>query len=143
MLYGYFGLLLGPVASQLRATRTGRHTFSLSFVTTDSYVFFFFQAEDGIRDLIVTGVQTCALPISRDRNRWHAAAGYGSVAPPARGRVPWRPDRAAPGPRPSIGSGWTAPRGSGRRSRSSGLQGSPTASPVVGPSPAAQPAAPG
>src|SRR2546421_1793833 len=25
---------------------------------------FFFQAEDGIRDLIVTGVQTCALPIS-------------------------------------------------------------------------------
>src|SRR2546430_10019464 len=28
-----------------------------------SYVFFFFQAEDGIRDLTVTGVQTCALPI--------------------------------------------------------------------------------
>src|SRR2546430_8800255 len=27
--------------------------------------FFFFQAEDGIRDLTVTGVQTCALPISR------------------------------------------------------------------------------
>src|SRR2546421_5729716 len=26
---------------------------------------FFFQAEDGIRDLIVTGVQTCALPISQ------------------------------------------------------------------------------
>src|SRR5206468_6567325 len=26
---------------------------------------FFFQAEDGIRDLIVTGVQTCALPIFR------------------------------------------------------------------------------
>src|SRR5690349_23968596 len=25
---------------------------------------FFFQAEDGIRDLYVTGVQTCALPIS-------------------------------------------------------------------------------
>src|SRR2546430_7294460 len=33
-------------------------------------MFFFFQAEDGIRDLTVTGVQTCALPIShpaRDR----------------------------------------------------------------------------
>src|SRR2546421_9493129 len=29
-----------------------------------SLVLFFFQAEDGIRDLIVTGVQTCALPIS-------------------------------------------------------------------------------
>src|SRR5256886_16584658 len=28
-----------------------------------SLVFFFFQAEDGIRDLTVTGVQTCALPI--------------------------------------------------------------------------------
>src|SRR5206468_5474074 len=28
--------------------------------------FFFFQAEDGIRDLIVTGVQTCALPICPD-----------------------------------------------------------------------------
>ena len=27
--------------------------------------FFFFQAEDGIRDRDVTGVQTCALPISR------------------------------------------------------------------------------
>src|SRR2546430_13254414 len=28
-----------------------------------SCTFFFFQAEDGIRDLTVTGVQTCALPI--------------------------------------------------------------------------------
>src|SRR5690349_23651795 len=27
------------------------------------FYFFFFQAEDGIRDLYVTGVQTCALPI--------------------------------------------------------------------------------
>src|SRR2546425_275280 len=30
-----------------------------------SAVFFFFQAEDGIRDKLVTGVQTCALPISK------------------------------------------------------------------------------
>src|SRR2546430_1511655 len=29
-----------------------------------NFFFFFFQAEDGIRDLTVTGVQTCALPIS-------------------------------------------------------------------------------
>src|SRR5256885_4491395 len=29
--------------------------------------FFFFQAEDGIRDYKVTGVQTCALPISEDQ----------------------------------------------------------------------------
>src|SRR5687767_15462340 len=28
--------------------------------------FFFFQAEDGIRDKLVTGVQTCALPISSE-----------------------------------------------------------------------------
>src|SRR3989475_9578210 len=32
------------------------------------HVFFFFQAEDGIRDLTVTGVQTCALPISYDED---------------------------------------------------------------------------
>ena len=31
--------------------------------------FFFFQAEDGIRDRLVTGVQTCALPIFQDRVR--------------------------------------------------------------------------
>src|SRR5687767_1224357 len=30
-------------------------------------VFFFFQAEDGIRDKLVTGVQTCALPIFEPR----------------------------------------------------------------------------
>src|SRR5207249_11255558 len=32
-------------------------------------LFFFFQAEDGIRDRNVTGVQTCALPISGDEVR--------------------------------------------------------------------------
>src|SRR5256886_1610176 len=32
--------------------------------------FFFFQAEDGIRDLTVTGVQTCALPISDELSLW-------------------------------------------------------------------------
>src|SRR5207244_8858041 len=31
------------------------------------FFFFFFQAEDGIRDDLVTGVQTCALPISSIR----------------------------------------------------------------------------
>src|SRR5256885_6313363 len=30
--------------------------------------FFFFQAEDGIRDYKVTGVQTCALPICKKKN---------------------------------------------------------------------------
>src|SRR5256884_8011268 len=34
-------------------------------MTESAYeLFFFFQAEDGIRDVAVTGVQTCALPIS-------------------------------------------------------------------------------
>src|SRR5207248_8630072 len=41
--------------------------------------FFFFQAEDGIRDRTVTGVQTCALPIfgmrSPSTNRLSAGAG--------------------------------------------------------------------
>src|SRR5437762_13281710 len=32
-------------------------------------MFFFFQAEDGIRDTSVTGVQTCALPICRRSDR--------------------------------------------------------------------------
>src|SRR5256885_6595431 len=36
----------------------------------DLFLFFFFQAEDGIRDYKVTGVQTCALPISHKRNRF-------------------------------------------------------------------------
>src|SRR5258707_5759785 len=35
--------------------------------------FFLFQAEDGIRDIGVTGVQTCALPISRREARRAAA----------------------------------------------------------------------
>src|SRR2546429_9256249 len=32
-------------------------------MTRVTLIFFFFQAEDGIRDVAVTGVQTCALPI--------------------------------------------------------------------------------
>src|SRR6266702_8067845 len=38
------------------------------------YVLFFFQAEDGIRDGHVTGVQTCALPISCDAQQGTQAA---------------------------------------------------------------------
>src|SRR5690349_4288622 len=59
-------------------------------------VFFFFQAEDGIRDLYVTGVQTCALPIfagantvtvtmngAADTLRWaeHEFSGLSTTAP--------------------------------------------------------------
>src|SRR5699024_11922208 len=34
-----------------------------AFGSIYKFILFFFQAEDGIRDRIVTGVQTCALPI--------------------------------------------------------------------------------
>src|SRR5256885_5719851 len=39
------------------------HYLLLYSATLDRLFFFFFQAEDGIRDYKVTGVQTCALPI--------------------------------------------------------------------------------
>src|SRR6266478_4696076 len=61
--------------------------------------FFFFQAEDGIRDLTVTGVQTCALPIWRR-----------PVAPQTQGAAgvdsPWAGNREHPLlPRPDGSSG--------------------------------------
>src|SRR2546430_9690040 len=80
-------------------------------------LFFFFQAEDGIRDLTVTGVQTCALPIFTGalgaglrgtlRAGWRRAtdqAGHGSsyggggvvVAPPGR-RAGLRTGAGGPG----------------------------------------------
>src|SRR2546430_9852845 len=43
------------------------------------YCIFFLQAEDGIRDLTVTGVQTCALPISSTK----AFEGFRSARPRA------------------------------------------------------------
>src|SRR6266498_5857115 len=45
------------------------------------FVFFFFQAEDGIRAADVTGVQTCALPISIDIERDDRYAGGSSYTP--------------------------------------------------------------
>src|SRR3712207_7837308 len=40
--------------------------------------FFFFQAEDGIRDIGVTGVQTCALPIFRNGSKTARFASFAS-----------------------------------------------------------------
>src|SRR5690606_39753677 len=58
---------------------------SLCLVQLSVYKFFFFQAEDGIRDFHVTGVQTCALPISSsiaDRNPLQSYGAYAhSVMP--------------------------------------------------------------
>src|SRR2546430_14321721 len=47
----------------------------------EGHVVFFFQAEDGIRDLTVTGVQTCALPILL-RNDLSRVCRVGSVGVP-------------------------------------------------------------
>src|SRR5206468_7128044 len=44
-------------------------------------IFFFFQAEDGIRDLIVTGVQTCALPILACRLEHRGVRAAGKSGP--------------------------------------------------------------
>src|SRR3989442_10295749 len=77
--------------------------------------FLFFQAEDGIRDADVTGVQTCALPIYRgharrrdhgEPDRRHVPGGRaGDGADAARGDAPGRglPTAAAPGRRPRAG----------------------------------------
>src|SRR5699024_12200673 len=46
---------------------------SINIRINDIYVFFFFQAEDGIRDRNVTGVQTCALPISANWESYASA----------------------------------------------------------------------
>src|SRR5207249_7668311 len=44
-------------------------------------LYFFFQAEDGIRDRNVTGVQTCALPISDRRGEAHQSGSPGRRRP--------------------------------------------------------------
>src|SRR5687767_15246420 len=55
--------------------------FGLASHVVEVVIFFFFQAEDGIRDKLVTGVQTCALPISLSKRTRHARP-----APCAQGR---------------------------------------------------------
>src|SRR5690348_6268328 len=59
-----------------------RHWFQIFYYLIDYkvlfyFVFFFFQAEDGIRDGRVTGVQTCALPISYGVTTVEVKSGYG------------------------------------------------------------------
>src|SRR6266545_5919356 len=53
--------------------------------------FFFFQAEDGIRDKLVTGVQTCALPISGSVTHWRSW----TPVPPPGGQRPRPPQEQA------------------------------------------------
>src|SRR5699024_5791927 len=56
-------------SEERRVGKECRSLFSISSCISNIYIysllFFFFQAEDGIRDRNVTGVQTCALPISK------------------------------------------------------------------------------
>src|SRR2546423_10896801 len=55
--------------------------FKIAMASLDSGRFFFFQAEDGIRDYKVTRVQTCALPISPPRPRSRPPAACCSLPP--------------------------------------------------------------
>src|SRR5205807_5332992 len=59
--------------------------------------FFFFQAEDGIRDYKVTGVQTCALPISVPEREIRHREGRRTDGRGARPGRRGRPRHAAPG----------------------------------------------
>src|SRR5690606_40783062 len=61
--------------------------------------FFFFQAEDGIRDFHVTGVQTCALPISASRRRAASSRQFSNAVPHA-GPAPFPRRFRARVPRP-------------------------------------------
>src|SRR3989441_11909444 len=73
--------------------------------------FFFFQAEDGIRDKLVTGVQTCALPISESQV---LATLYRTITPE---RL-WRGKFTKPVGRPASGTGFGARRIINGQSRS-------------------------
>src|SRR5690606_40114658 len=78
---------------------------NLVFILTVHYCFccFFFQAEDGIRDFHVTGVQTCALPIYPARLLGALAGGVrqrrGIFGGGRSRRVPALPRRARPNTR--------------------------------------------
>src|SRR2546426_12368695 len=56
------------------------------------FLFFFFQAEDGIRDYKVTGVQTCALPIFKEIAEDVLARHQGAGVLPDHGRIRYRRD---------------------------------------------------
>src|SRR5256885_4426920 len=64
--------------------------------------FFFFQAEDGIRDYKVTGVQTCALPIFPRASARGVASGHKAARCPERGA---KPEATRPG-RPPVAAAW-------------------------------------
>src|SRR6266403_5234880 len=110
---------------------------------------FFFQAEDGIRDLYVTGVQTCALPIWA---KIPSATSCRGARAPARPRVVLRArrrtDRATvpPLPRAETSRGratvlLASTRAGGRGRRRSGHRPAPARSPSRAAAPTALPRA--
>src|SRR6266404_8431197 len=86
--------------------------------------FFFFQAEDGIRDKLVTGVQTCALPISPSPSSSPGQPSASTVAPRGVSEQRSRPS-GIPSPSLSLGhprASTSTPGGvSGHLSRPSGM----------------------
>src|SRR2546425_2720381 len=66
------------------------------------FFFFFFQAEDGIRDKLVTGVQTCALPISRERSTPTRIGAMVRGVPANAHRGTWRVGSRSRGPRVEV-----------------------------------------
>src|SRR5256885_8974285 len=86
--------------------------------TRCSRVFFFFQAEDGIRDYKVTGVQTCALPISGARTPGQPVCRAALPEPPGTTSSPGKPleSRASDAiPETCRTASWSADRSEERR----------------------------
>src|SRR3712207_8406891 len=114
-------LSLSLLTLQKAFTRIYTFRFLLSvFLSVEMFTFcFFFQAEDGIRDIGVTGVQTCALPICDGTGR----DGGGSARHGDRRRTRHRrlagcragPDQAL---QPTLNGLPGAPEGQGRAARS-------------------------
>src|SRR3989441_2749642 len=105
------------------ACATFIHEQAFPLIPMSVVVFFFFQAEDGIRDKLVTGVQTCALPISLVRLARHKAAGLESIHSCGSTRVP-RPCDARGAPERSQGPHRPA-NGAGKRASSESIRRSP------------------
>src|SRR5262249_23237269 len=78
----------GGLVLAVRLTDTQSRLLRVRYDQSATY-FFFFQAEDGIRDWSVTGVQTCALPISASRTSESAGRSC-SRTHTAGPSAPWR-----------------------------------------------------
>src|SRR5207248_8989956 len=75
--------------------------------------FFFFQAEDGIRDRTVTGVQTCALPISSCSTGEppHSSSSSSSIRRRSSGDAPCARQRARTNVRNTFSKSKLSPQG--------------------------------